>query len=81
MALTKDDLKQIKGVVNEAIAEHPRFDALELKIEQSAKSVIDDLSDVMQEGFTMVGDRFDIVETRLDHVEKRLDNLRIASNS
>jgi archaellum component FlaC len=68
MALTKEDLRQIRGVVDESIAQHPRFDELELKID----TAFDDVLEVMQEGFTMVSQKFEEVDARFDGIDKQI---------
>lgn len=84
MALTQEDLRQIRGVVDESIAHHPRFDELKselkielveeigLRIEEAKDEVVADVCDVMQTGFTLIGQRFDEVDQRIDGVEGRL---------
>ena len=74
MALTTEDLKQIRGVMDEAIAEHPRFDAMKAEI-------IDEVSDVIKDSMNMIDARFDRIEGRLDKIEHRFDTLRIESNA
>ena len=84
MALTKEDLRQIRGVVDESIANHPRFEELKIDlvevIEAVRHEIVTDVCDVTLVGFTIVGERFDLVDERFDVIEKRLDNLKIVSN-
>jgi hypothetical protein len=66
MALTKQDLTQIRTVMDDAIAEHPRFDQLKTDI-------IDEMSDVYRDGLELIDKRFDVVEERFGRMEKRID--------
>jgi hypothetical protein len=68
MTLTKEDLSQIRSVIDEAIASHPRFDELELKIEEQGQRVIDDIAEQMQDGFMVIGGKFDELEARVDEL-------------
>ena len=76
MSLTTEDLRQIRTVMDEAIAVHPRFDDFVTKVELETnfrkfkEEIIDEVAEVIREGLTMVGERFDIVEQRLDRLEK-----------
>ena len=77
--LTADDLRLIRGVMDESIAEHPRFEQLKIEIldevEVRVGAAIADMSEVMQEGFTLVGERFDLVDKRFDAMDKRFDTV------
>jgi hypothetical protein len=76
MALTQEDLGQIRLVMDEAIAVHPRFDQfvtkdeLEINFRKFKEEIVDEVAEVITEGLTMVAERFDLVEQRLDRLEK-----------
>ena len=88
MALPDIDLQKIRGVVDEAIAVHPRFDQLK-------HETIYELSEVYNDGLELINNRFDLVAVRLENVEGRLvrvegrlgkvvnriDNMRIVSEA
>jgi hypothetical protein len=65
MALTKQDLKEIRHVVDDAIEEHPRFDRLYTEI-------IESVSEVIRDTHELVDERFNGIESRLGEVKREL---------
>ncbi len=93
MALTVEDMVNMREMMEEVITRRvdPRFEELKTEIldeiEVRVNGAVADMSEVIQEGFTLVGERFDAmderfngVELRLVRVEDRLDNLKIVSD-
>ena len=73
MALTKEDLKQIKGVVTSVVEEkvEPRFAAVEKKIETEVES----LARSTAEQFLVVFQRFNTIDQRFSAVDGRFDTV------
>ena len=69
MSLTASDLQQIRVVMEETIATHPRFDQLKNEI---VVEVCDQVGEVMNDALELIDRRFDVIE-------HRLDNLRIVT--
>jgi galactokinase len=72
MALTTTDIQQIRQVMDESIAHHPRFDELKSDIISELSGRIAEFGEVLNESLEMIDHRF-------DSIENRLDNLRIVS--
>ncbi len=65
MPLTTSDLQHIRQIMDESIANHPRFDEMRVDI-------TDEVSDVITGALVMIDKRFNTIE-------KRLNNLRIVT--
>jgi hypothetical protein len=71
MALTKQDLRDIRAVVDESIDSaitvrvEPRLNALDKRIDDTRELILDQVTDVIKESMTLVADRFDALEKRL----------------
>jgi len=83
MALTSQDLNSIKGLMTDAITEHPRFELLEHKIEAFDLKIggvdtrlglkIDALDSKIDAVETKLSLKIDAVDTKVDRLEKRFD--------
>lgn len=81
MALTKEDLQAIKGVVGEVVQDkvpgmiQVAVTESEQRLWGKVEKGLDDLALAAQQQFLAIDGRFDALEVRMDRVENRMDGL------
>ena len=82
MALTKQDLQDIKGVVSEVV--QPQFEQLEARLNGKITSEIESLAGSTQrqfmsfeERFAAIDKRFAVIDKRFDGIDRRLDTMHV----